>query len=331
MSVVVDARPPGLDTSTYDTEVRPLSIHAVFFALNETSFFTAALSSVYEAISGATVITSYDRDRYGNHVEPEGLVELILSRAIDPERKVNLIVTNEGSEPQARNRAMAYARHLSPTVTLDGEPPGLQPPDLFWHIDSDEVYDPADIAGLLAWIDAHPAKAYRMELLTYFRTWNWRIDEQGSFTALTRPDFCFGDIRNPYPNIWTRAWAKAAQLGWVPDSYAWHRTGAVMVPPEVAVCHHGSYVGSRQRVADKVARSSHISEMSAGWMDRVWDRWTPELRDFHPTVPTRFPAAVHVATAELPPAIRDGVWPDGWIEPLRPPPNQAVGFSNRAK
>lgn len=291
------------------------SLHAIFFALNDTAFFTASLSSVYPAISGATVITAYDRDRYGEPAAPEGLVELILSRRIDPERKVSLIVTGEGSEARARNRAMAYAASPSSVVAIPAEPPGIPRPDLFWHIDADEVYDPADVERLLAWVSQHPAKAYRMRLRTYFRSWNWQISEEGSFTALTRPDFRFGYIRDPYPTAWARAWAKAARLGWVSEAWAWRRAGAVMVPPEVAVCHHGSYVGSRQRVAEKVKRSSHFSEIPADWLERVWDGWTPDLRNFHPTEPARFPRAVHVATADLPPAIAQGRWPDGWVEP----------------
>lgn len=302
-------------TVTYDTWMPPRpSVHAVFFALNEVPFFRAALASVYDVISGATVITRYDRDRYGAAVEPEGLVEALLSRDVDPERKVELIVTNEGNEAQARNRAMAYAQRQSRVRRLAGEPRSIPAPDLFWHIDADEVYDPDDIPRLLAWVSEHPAQAYRLELRTYFRTWNWRVTELGTFTAMTRPGFRFGDIRDPYPTCWRRGWGKASRLGLVSEDFRLRRERARLVPPEVAVCHHGSYVGDRDRVAQKVRRSSHRTEIADDWLARVWDKWNPDLRDLHPTDPPRFPAAVHVPTRDLPPAIRDGDWPEGWIE-----------------
>ena len=56
------------------------------------------------------------------------------------------------------------------------------------------------------------------------------------------------------------------------------------------------------------------SEFLDGWLERVWDRWTPDMRDLHPVVPATFPRAVHVPTASLPLEVRDEPWPEGWIE-----------------
>ncbi|MDQ6839881.1 MAG: hypothetical protein M3137_16540 [Actinomycetota bacterium] len=300
--------------------------------LNDASFLHAALASVYDFISGATVITRYDRDRNGRAVEPEGLVDLVLSRSIDPDRKVNLIVTNEGQEPMARNRAMDYAGAPTRLRVTPGSPPSIPAPDLYWHVDADEVYDATDVGRLLDFVDQHRAQAYRLELRTYFRTWNWRVEERGSFTALTRPGFRFGWMRDVYPTIWRRGWAKAARTGLVSEASAWRRSGVVLVPPEVAVCHHGSYVGDRERIADKIDRSSHRTQMVDGWLERVWDTWTPQATNFHPTHPPRFPRAVHVATAELPQAIRNSSWPDGFIEaPAAIDPQGSPGFSTKTR
>jgi hypothetical protein len=292
------------------------SVHAVYNVLNPEPFFAASLSSVYEFVSGVTVVTRYDRDNYGAAVAPGGLVDLVLSRRLDPERKVNLIVTSEGKEPRSRNRAMAFAGPSPRVKSLPGAPASIATPDLFWHVDADEVYDPADVVRLLAWVERHRAPAYRLELRTYFRTWNWQVEEKGSFVALTRPRFRFGHIRDRYPSAWVRGWAKLALMGVVSEPQALRRTGQLLVPPSVAVCHHGSYVGPRDRIEAKLARSVHKSERVDGWLERVWDAWTPEMRDLHPTRPDRFPVATHVPTADLPPAIRDHRWPPGWIEPL---------------
>ena len=300
------------------------SVHAVYNVLNDEPFFSASLRSVYEFVSGVTVVTRYDRDNYDAEVAPGGLVDLVLSRRMDPERKINLIVTSEGKEPRARNRAMAFAGRSPRVKSHSGAPASIPTPDLFWHVDADEVYDPADVVRLLAWVEEHRAPAYRLELLSYFRTWNWRVEEQGSFVALTRPRFRFGHIRDAYPSVWVRGWAKLALMGVVSEAQAWRVSGQLLVPPSVAVCHHGSYVGSRERIEAKLARSAHKSERVDGWLERVWDAWTPEMRDLHPTRPDRFPVASHVPTAELPPAIRDHRWPEGWIEPLDSPVPPAV-------
>ncbi len=292
----------------------PPSIHAVFSVLNDSEFFGASLRSVYDHVSGVTVVTRYDRDRYGRARVPDDLVGMVLSRRFDPDRKVNLIVTSEGSEPRARNRTMAFAATSSRVVSIPEEPPGISPPDLFWHIDADEVYDDADIARLLDWVGEHRAQAYLLELRTYFRSWNWRVAERGSFVALTRPGFRFGAIRNWYPTPWARGWAKLAREGHISESLALRPLRARLVPPSVAVCHHGSYVGPRSRIEQKLASSSHRDQMVDGWLDRVWDTWTPESCNFHPTHPDRFPVAEHVETAQLPRAIREQEWPDGWIE-----------------
>jgi hypothetical protein len=300
----------------------------VYYVLNDREFFGASLRSVYDFVSGVTVVTRYDRDRYGDRRTPDGLVDLVLSRQFDPDRKVNLIVTSEGSEPRARNRAMAFAEASSPVVSIPREPPGVPAPDLFWHIDADEVYDEAEIDRLLDWVGEHRAQAYLMELRTYFRSWNWRVTERGTFVAMTRPGFRFGFIRNWYPTVWSRGWAKLARDGWISEQLALRPLRARLVPPSVAVCHHGSYVGSRSEIAQKLESSAHRHQFGDGWLEKVWDAWTPESRDFHPHEPGRFPAAEHVETTALPKAIREHSWPDGWIE--RPHDHAVASFGPAA-
>jgi len=176
------------------------------------------------------------------------------------------------------------------------------------------VYDETEIGRLFDWVGEHRAQAYLLELRTYFRSWNWRVIERGTFVALTRPGFNFGGLRNWYPTVWSRGWAKLAREGRVPEQMALRAVRARLVPASVAVCHHGSYVGPRSRIEQKLESSSHRSQMVDGWLERVWDTWTPETRDFHPTHPDRFPVAVHVDTGQLPRVIREHEWPAGWIE-----------------
>lgn len=292
----------------------------VIHALEDEEFFGAAVASVYERVTGLTVITTYDRDRHGRDADGHAVVDAVLSRRVDPERKMSLIVTADGSEPANRNRAMAFSRRGHRTRAIPEEPPGIPPPDLWWHIDCDEVYADEDVARLLEHVGRHRARAYVLELRTYFRSWNWRVEERGDAVALCRDGpwwrggFRFGEIRRWYPSVWARGWVKADAVGVVPRRRALGAMGLHLVPAEVAVCHHGSYVGDRARIARKLERSAHREEVVDRWLEDVWDKWTPDATDFHPTEPHRFPRAVHVPTAELPRAVREHDWPAGWIE-----------------
>ena len=85
------------------------------------------------------------------------------------------------------------------------------------------------------------------------------------------------------------------------------------VPPEVAVFHHGSYVGPRRRISDKLASFGHAHEVPTDWIDRVWDRFDPSMRDFNPAYPTVFPACERIDVDDLPHEIRDHAWPAGYL------------------
>jgi hypothetical protein len=295
------------------------SYHAIYFVLHDAEFFKASLRSIYPHITGATVITRYDRDRWDKAVEPDDTIDLILSRELDPERKVNVIVTDDEAEPRLRNRAMAFAhppRRARRIVPLMPGAPKLVHPDYFWHVDADEIYDDEEVARLKRFIADNPARVYMLEFRSYFRTWNWRIAEKGTFVAVTRPGFWFGTIRYWYPTFRSRLTLKLMRLGVLSEELAHRSLGVRIVPPEVAVCHHGSYVGDRERIVTKLMNSAERDGHSEEWVDRVWEPFSGHETNIHPRIPELFPRAVHVPTADLPEAIRGHDWPAGWIEPI---------------
>src|SRR4051812_1244285 len=74
------------------------SFHAIYLVLNDFQLSPASWRSIYPHIPGAPVVTSHDRDRYGRAVVPDATLDALLTRELDPERKVNVIVCTEGSE-----------------------------------------------------------------------------------------------------------------------------------------------------------------------------------------------------------------------------------------
>jgi hypothetical protein len=296
---------------------REANYHAIYLVLNDNEFFPASLRSIYDHISGATVITSYDRDRWGRVVEPDSPIDALLSRELDPERKVNVIAAVDVSEPALRNRAMTFAyppRRPRKILSADAVASRMTPPDYFWIVDADEIYDERSIRNLKEYVRTKRANTYLLRPTSYFRTWNWRVEEPTYYVAVVTPGFWFGALRHRYVTPWVRIFQKLWDMGILSREVALRAFGARCVPIDVATYHHGNYVGDRDRIEAKLAASGHRFEVNQTWLHDVWDHWSPDVRNFHPHVPEQFPFAVHVATAELPSAIADHDWPAGWIE-----------------
>jgi hypothetical protein len=291
------------------------SYHAIYLVLNDGDFFEASLKSVYSHITGATVVTSYDRDRWGNPVVPDRTIEKLLSREWDPEGKVNVLIASDGVEHVLRNRAMQFARgNGHATKDEPAAPDGLVPPDYFWIIDADEIYEDADVERMKTYVESHAAPAYRLTWRIYFRTWNWYFEEEPRFLAIVRPDFVFSGLRHGRRTLLQRVLFRLAQNRFVSDTTRFRLLGIRDIPGDVAVCHHGSYVGERERIAAKLESSGHRDEHVEGWMENVWDQWTPESRNLHPMRPDLYSQAHPISTDRLPPAIRNHEWPAGWLD-----------------
>lgn len=293
------------------------SYHAIYFVLNGSDFFPASLRSVYPHITGATLVTSYDRDRFGDGVRPDGTVDAVLSRELDPEGKVNVVVCNEGSEAALRNRAMAFVCPPAGARAFSTDEPTfdvLPRPDWFWIVDADEIYDDEAVRRLKAYVRAHPASAYEAGSYSYWRSWNWRIEQRDHRVILVRPGRWFVHLRHLHLSVRARAARRLRRLGVLPSRLEGGLVGSLPIPRDVVVFHHGDFVGDRDRIATKLDRSGHRSQFVAGWLDRVWDQWTPEMRDLHPFEPSMFPSASYVPTASLPLEIRGQQWPAGWLD-----------------
>ena len=291
--------------------------HAIYLVLNGWDFFPASLRSVYPHISGATVVTSYDRDRFGTPVEPDRTVAALLSRELDPERKVNVLVCTDAAEAVLRNRAMAFAAPPPAATAVASAEPGAAStpaPDWFWIIDADEIYDADNVARLKQYVRQHPASAYALASTSYWRSWNWRIEQRDHRVVLVRPGRWFDHLRHLRLGVPARVARRLRHVGALPEDLAARLMGARDVPREVAAFHHGDFVGDRDRIAAKLATSGHRAQFDDGWLRRVWDAWTPDMTDLHPFDPPMFPAATHVATAALPAEIAGCAWPAGWLE-----------------
>ncbi len=293
---------------------RPVRVHAIYVALDEPALFRASIASIYDHVDRITVSTTHDRDWRGVPRDPSAITALVLSREVDPERKVDLIVSSETSEARARNRAMDYAAPRRSSVRVrrehDRDNP-YAPPDYFLIVDADEVYDGDDLERLKAYVAEARRPLYRVPCVRYFKRWNYRITGYEWAITLVRADQRLPYLRKRDVSLPRRGLARVPR---VPRRARERLLGYVDIPPEIGVFHHGSYVGPRGRIEAKLQSFGHASEVPADWLEQVYDPWTTRTTDFNPAYPTMFAGAEEVPVAELPTAIREFAWPDEYLE-----------------
>jgi hypothetical protein len=291
-----------------------IRFHAIYLVLGDEVFLEPSIRSVYDHVDAITIVTAYDRTWSGDPRPPSPAVEMVLERAFDPDRKISLVVAHHTSEARCRNAVMDM-------VTPPGRRPQIRPqgdydvepalPDYYLIVDADEAWDGEDIERLRTHIASDRLPSYRAGAHRYFTRWRYRIDGLEWSTVAIRSDVRFHHLRNVRQRLWQRALGRALR--------PWPRWRARVtrigdVPAEVAVFHHGSYVGPRERIAAKLAASGHAHEVQPNWMEEVWDGWTPERRNLNPVWPELYPQAREIPLEALPEQIRTHRWPDEYLE-----------------
>lgn len=297
-----------------------LRFHAVYAVVNDAVMFECSVRSIYERVSRITVVTNLDRDWHGAPVDRDDLLERVLSRAFDPDRKIDVVVSSETNEARARNAPMDLAAGVSRRVRSAHVGDVVEPAaDFFWIVDADEVYEAAAVESLQAFVAQRRRPAYRVPFWTYFKSWNYRVQAIGWATTFLRADQRVFAIRNPRTPLRSKIAYRIPGISYE----GVHRIGGnVQIPLDVGCFHHGSYIGD-ERVLRKVTAGGHRDHVIPGWIDDVWRRWTPASRDFHPTDPELFPSVEYVPTDQLPSEIASFPWPSGCLGTVESP--SAVG------
>jgi hypothetical protein len=288
-------------------------LHAVYLSLGDAEFLAASIRSVYDHVVGITLVTTYDRDWKGVRRPPDGAMDLVLDGDLDPDGKIELVVMRETSEARARNRAMDLAAPRPASLAVrrqhdrDGDRPSI---DYFLIVDPDEIWERGSLEALRAYAARDRAPIYRVGAHRYFRRWVHRIDDCEWSTALVRSDVRLTHLRNRPVARWRRG---VARVPGVPARVRASLLGYVDVPSDVAVFHHGSYIGPRARIAAKLASFGHADELRPGWLEHCYDTWTVDSVDFHPVWPRLFPSSRTLAVDELPAEIREADWPAEYL------------------
>ncbi|MEO6469633.1 MAG: hypothetical protein ABIP21_11075 [Acidimicrobiia bacterium] len=291
---------------------REVQIHAIYSVAGDDEHFAASIASIYKQIDGITVFTGYDRDWSGTPRSSDAVVARLLSRELDPDGRVQVVIDRETNEARSRNRAMDFAapsRRSRRVRRQSADDHAPAQPDFFLIIDADEIYEDGAIDRLREFVVQSPRKIYRVPARRYFKTWNWRVTGYEWSISLVR-----ADVRLPYlRRLWVPHWRRAVGRFAPSRRVRELALGYLDIPPEVAVFHHGSYVGPRSRIAAKLASFGHAHEVPDDWLERTWEKFSPDMRNFNPAYPSVYAACETVETEDLPAEISDYPWPPGYL------------------
>lgn len=189
------------------------------------------------------------------------------------------------NEVDQRNSALLYCIHRQIDYTF--------------IIDTDEIYDPNEFAALKTYISHSPSiYAFHLNWFTYWTEKFYRIDPPEEFyplIAVKTNHFLFIEMRSGLSCV--KHNGTSYERDGNPEDYHQHAT---LVPREVALCHHLSYVRDDYYIQRKIETSSHAPQIVDHWYEKVWKAWTPEMEDLHPVIPSQYKRAIPTDLASLP-------------------------------
>jgi hypothetical protein len=269
--------------------------------LNEESFIKAQLDTIYEFCNGVSVITQYDRDWYGKPVQPDATASIVLNYD-DPAGKIHLVVRRSPDEAAARNMEMlsfsneSFHKIKPHGMSVDDIRNFHAPPDYFWIIDADEIYDITTLPSILEYLSEKRPKGMRVTGYNYLRTWNRRVPRDVvDFThfGFIRPGHLFEQRR---VISWNESrLSKLFKILHLPDISS-RIFGFITCPENVGVFHHGCWVGDNSRIADKFRKSSHMESQ----------QWEADSVNAFKTI--------MIDTEQLPENIKNAKWPGEFFD-----------------
>lgn len=279
-----------------------LKVHAICIALNESIFIENLLNTLYPFCSGISILSQYDRDWYGRAVTPDDMTLKVLNYP-DPEGKIHMIVRRWRDQAAALNSEMLGlatqpARYIqSHGTSLEEIRAFHATPDYYLIVDADEFYDIDTLPHILDYLSLKRPRGMRMLGYNYLRTWNRRVPTETIRFAqfgFLRPGVMVKYIR-------TINWnegriSKILRNLRLPDFSA-RIYGFIDCPKEIGVFHHGSWLGSDDRLLQKMQKSAHKGDWGMSYIREL------------DTLPTVF-----IPTEQLPRNIREGVWPETFFE-----------------
>ena len=277
-----------------------IRLHAIILALNEEVFIKAQLDTINQFCSRISIITQYDRDWYGKRVVPDATTSIVLNYP-DPEGKINLVVRRLPDEAAARNMEMlSFNKHSFKNIQSHGSSltdirDFHNPPDYYWIIDADELYDAETVPRIIDYLLKKKPVGMRITGYNYLRTWNHRVPRSVvDFThfGFIKPGVLFEQRRVV---SWNESRLAKLLKPFGLQSISSNLFGFINCPEPIGVFHHGCWLGDNTRIAGKFNKSSHKESQQAN----------PESVDSI--------KSIFIPTDQLPLNIRNATWPNNFL------------------
>ncbi|MBN3039016.1 MAG: glycosyltransferase [Candidatus Omnitrophica bacterium] len=264
-----------------------MKIAAVYSIYNEEDYIEYSIRSIYDFVDkivislGQAPYIAYNPKARQTVTERDRTKEIV-QRLAHKDNKFHIIEGLWSSETEHRNAGMKYC--------LENDF------DYYLLIDADEVYRKDHLQAVSKRIAANPqVGTFVIRCPIFWRSFKYRIPPQRiawcprRIFKITRKRNILG-IKLPYDCRFIGE-NKTNSLGEV-----------MHIPPEEAVFYHFSYAKTPKVMKEKLSTFSHAHEILDGWYDNVWSRWSPnsDMRNIHPTEPTKFPAAEYREPDDLP-------------------------------
>lgn len=302
-----------------------MKITVIIIALNEAEFIQPCIKAIYPFVDEIRIQTNYDCMFSGKKLNPDSTLNKIMELP-DLEKKISIFFHRMPDEAIARNWLMRTDGyninhpHKSTTSSRERIEKLCKSSDYFWIIDADEIYDPKTIPAILEYLNYNKPNILKVKGINYFKSWNYQIFPPENFyqAGFMRTKKLFRENRNIcYPNwyalirrlLFNKYWNLGNKLK--ADS---NICGISLLPEDIGVFHHGSYVGNDERIYKKLTSSGHYSESYLTWYEKVWKKWTPESKNLHPLYPQNYPGVRYIPTDELPTSISKETWPNDYIQ-----------------
>jgi len=160
--------------------------------------------------------------------------------------------------------------------------------------DADEFYFHENFKMIIEFIEKHPNfELYKIGWFCFWKSFNYiLLGEDGKkligypeFAINLKADVKFQSKRRPFT---PRMAIKSA-----------------VIPADVGVCYHGSYVLTNEEVYQKINTWGHANDFDREkWYKEIWLKWTPQMKNLHLVSPAAWSQAVHFDGA-LPEVIKD--------------------------
>ncbi|MGQ9580162.1 MAG: glycosyltransferase [Armatimonadota bacterium] len=259
-----------LETRFLPLESTKMNVAAVYCVHDDDTWLSHSIESVYSICRSIYVLVS-NTPWFGEPGDNGSVVSRVESLP-DPSDKIRVVKGSWQSEAEQRNAGLDILYEEKVEYCL--------------VIDADEIYDPVDLERVIRIAQKHPEiSCWHVEMDTYWKSWMYRVypREQLRPVVLLR--------------VGTARFTRNRGV-----SECTHG----IIPPEVAVCHHLSYVRSDEQIKRKIATFSHARELVPGWYENVWKEWdtNPLMRNLHPTHPSAYGQAILQPYWALPPVLR---------------------------